>query len=39
MPASPMPNFLSACFRVMDWAMLLVSSSNFVFMVLFSLFE
>jgi hypothetical protein len=32
MPARPTPNLLSAPRRVVDWAMLLVSSSNLVFM-------
>src|SRR5438876_10475527 len=32
MPASPTPNFFSAARRVADWARLLVSSSNLLFM-------
>jgi hypothetical protein len=33
MPASPTPNFFNAARRVTDWAMLLVNSSNLLFMV------
>src|SRR6185369_9391088 len=34
MPARPTPNFFSAARRVPDWARLLVSSSNLLFIVL-----
>src|SRR5439155_12817758 len=36
MPASPTPNFFSAARRVTDWARLLVSSSNCLFISLLS---
>src|SRR6266568_2173919 len=36
MPARPTPNFFSAARRVTDWARLLVSSSNFLFMFILS---
>src|SRR5438105_546795 len=36
MPASPTPNFFSAARRVTDWARLLVSSSNLLFIVFLS---
>src|SRR2546422_1058209 len=35
MPARPRPNFLNAARRVTDWAMLLVSSSNLLFILFF----
>jgi hypothetical protein len=36
MPASPTPNFFSACRRETDWARLLVSSSKWLFMFFLS---
>src|SRR5207237_9533807 len=35
-PARPTPNFFSAARRVTDWAMLFVSSSNLLFILLLS---
>jgi hypothetical protein len=35
-PASPMPNFFSACRRVVDWANPLASSSNLSLMFFLS---
>src|SRR5438874_4632622 len=39
MTARPTPNFFSAARRVTDWAMLLVSSSNWLFMFFLSSFD
>jgi len=36
MPARPMPNFFSAPRRVSDWAIVLASSSNLLFMFFLS---
>jgi hypothetical protein len=36
MPARPTPNFFSAARRVTDWAMFLVSSSNWLFILFLS---
>jgi hypothetical protein len=39
MPAMPTLNFFSAARRVTDWAMLLVSSSNLLFILFLGLFS